>query len=307
MSALRAGSYRFLPTEQPNPNARHIDTRSTKSVVETINREDRKVAAAVGREAVHIAAAADQMAKSLKAGGRVFLVGAGTSGRLCVMEAAECPPTFGVSPETVQAIMAGGKGSVFRAKEGAEDDLRDGERQITRRAKAGDVIVGVAASGVTPFVRGALRAGRRTGCFTVLVTSNDRPVMPEARMILSPRTGPEIIAGSTRLKAGTAAKLVLNTLTTSAMIRLGKVYDRWMVDLKLTNRKLRLRATRIVCELGGVSPAMARSLLGKSAGNVKTAVLAARIREGSPAERVARAHRMLEAADGSLRAALDEL
>ena len=303
MSLPRSGIYGLLPTEQPNPRTRDIDRASTLTVVLKINREDARVAAAVGREAGRIARAAGLVADALRRGRRVFLFGAGTSGRLGVLEAAECPPTFGTEPGLIQAVMAGGRSSVFRSREGAEDDLADGERQARKRLKRGDVVVGVAASGVTPFVRGALRAARRLNCPTILVTSNERPPMPEAQVVISPRVGPEVIAGSTRMKSGTAAKLVLNTLTTAAMIRLGKVYDHWMVDLKPTSRKLRLRAVRIVCDLGRVGPARAAALFDESGGNVKTAVLAARL-AGPTAGRAAAARRALAACGGSLRKAL---
>lgn len=272
-----------------------------------MNREDQRVAKAVGREAGNIARAAEIIAEGLRSGGRIFFVGAGTSGRLCVMEAAECPNTFGIPPGRMQALMAGGNASVFRSREGAEDDSKDGARQISRRTKPGDVVVGVAASGVTPFVYGALREAQFRQCHTILVTSNSKPHMPKADVIVCPRVGPEIVAGSTRLKAGTAAKLALNTLTTTAMIRLGKVYDGWMVDLKATSRKLRLRAVRMVCQLGKVHPAVAQALLRHSNGSVKTAVLAAAMKHGTMPERAAQSRKLLEACDGSLTRALDQL
>jgi len=303
----RAGLYRLLPTEQPNLNARRIDRESSLTIVRKMNRGDQRAAEAVGREAKNIARAAEIVAEGLRSGGRIFFVGAGTSGRLCVMEAAECPNTFGIAPARMQALMAGGNASVFRSREGAEDDSKDGARQVSRRAKAGDVVVGVAASGVTPFVYGALRAAQGRRCRTILVTSNSKPRMPKADVIVCPRVGPEIVAGSTRLKAGTAAKLALNTLTTVAMIRLGKVYAGWMVDLKATSRKLRLRAARMVCRLGKVRPADAEALLRHTGGSVKTAVLAARMRHGTMAERAARSRKLLETCDGSLTLALERL
>jgi N-acetylmuramic acid 6-phosphate etherase len=247
------------------------------------------------------------MSGALQAGKRIFFIGAGSSGRLCVMEAAECPPTFGIPRKQVQAVIAGGNASVFYAREGAEDDPWEGARQLYKRARQGDIVVGVAASGVTPFVQGGLRAARRRKCATVLVTSNSRPGMPEADIIICPRVGPEIIAGSTRLKSGTAAKLVLNTLTTTAMTRLGKVYDGFMVDLKPTSRKLRLRSVRIVCQLGGIQPVVAEGLLRNSKWSVKTAIVAAKIKERTSTERIERARKLLETFDGSLRRTLDFL
>ncbi len=296
--AFRAGVYARLPTERPNPATRHIDRRDALSIVRLINRQDCGVARAVGRQAASIARAAELIARSLRNGGRVRLVGAGTSGRLGVLEAAECPPTFGTDPRQVEAVMAGGRMSVFRSKEGAEDDPVAGRRAVAA-LKKGDVIVGIAASGVTAFARAALLEGRRKGCGTILITSNSRTPRNPAEITIAPAVGPEVIAGSTRLKCGTAAKLVLNTLTTTAMIRLGKVYDHWMVDLKPTSRKLRLRSVRIVCDLGRVKPARAQALLRAAGGSVKLAVLMARRALGADA-----AGRLLKKAGGSLREAL---
>lgn len=307
MSLPKASIYRLLPTEQPNPRARHIDRDPTATIVRKMNQEDRKVAVAVGREGKNIVRAVELISRRLRDGGRVFLAGAGTSGRLCVMEAAECPPTFGIAPSRIQAFMAGGNRSVFRAREGAEDDFKDGERRASSRVSEGDVVIGVAASGVTPFVSGALRAAKKKKCGSILITSNAKPLMRDADIIICPNVGPELIAGSTRLKSATAAKLVLNTLTTASMVRLGKIYDGWMVDLRLTSRKTRLRAVRIVCRLGKVGPGVAQSLLKHAGGSVKIAVLAARVRLGNAAERAGKARRLLDASGGSLAAALDRL
>ena len=295
----RAGVYRRLPTEQPNPRTRNIDRVSTREVVRRLNDEDRRVVPAVAREGARIAAAAELIAKSLRAGGRLVFIGAGTSGRMGVLEAAECPPTFNTPRFQVQAVMAGGRNALFRSKEGAEDDAVDGARQIRRRVRRADVVVGIAASGVTPFVRGALAEAKRLGCHTVLVTSNRRPSMPAAEIVISPDVGPEVLSGSTRMKAGTAAKLVLNALTTAAMIRLGKVYDHFLVDLKPTSRKLRLRGARIVSELTGVGPRQAAAAFERAGGSVKVAVLS--LRSGLTTQE---ALRRLKAAAGSLRAAL---
>lgn len=296
--AIRASAYARLPTERPNPATRDIDRRSTLGVVRLINSQDAGVARAVGRQAAQIAKAVEAIAASLRAGGRVLFVGAGTSGRIGVLEAAECPPTFGTPPSLISAAMAGGKAAVFKSKEGAEDDAAAGERAVSK-LKSGDVVIGVAASGVTAFVRAALTRARARGCVTVLVTSNGRPPGNPARILIAPAVGPEVITGSTRLKSGTAAKLVLNTLTSAVMIKLGKVYDHWMVDLKPTNRKLRLRAARIVCDLGKVSPARAEALLEKSGCSVKLAVVMAR--KNLDAEQ---AKKLLRVSGGSLREAL---
>ncbi len=300
MALLPARVYARLPTEQPNPRTRGIDRRPTREIVRLINEEDRRVAVAVGRVAPALAKGVDAVAAALARGGSVLFLGAGTSGRLAVLEAAECPPTFNTAPGQVRAEIAGGRRSVFRAKEGAEDDPALG-RRATRRVASGDAVVGVAASGVTPFVRAALAQARRRGATTILVTSNGRPKDASADIVIAPDVGPEVVTGSTRLKSGTAAKLVLNTLTTAAMIRVGKVYDHWMVDLRPTSRKLRLRGERIVSSLGRVSPARARALFRASGGSVKIAVAMARL--GVDAEGAARA---LASAGGDLRRALGE-
>lgn len=296
----RPSDYARLPTERPNPKARGLDRRSPLELVRLLNREDSRVAAAVGRQARPLSRAVGLIRAALKAGGGVTFIGAGTSGRLGVLEAAECPPTFNTTPRQVRAVMAGGRSAVFRSKEGAEDDAAAGAKAVERTGPS-DVVVGIAASGVTPFVRGALERARRNGCPTVLVTSNAWPKGRPADVVIAPRVGPEVVAGSTRLKCGTAAKLVLNTLTTAAMIGLGKVYDHWMVDLRPSSRKLRLRGERIVADLGRVAPARARKLLAAAGGRVNRAIVMARSRVDADMAR-----RRLKAADGSLRRALGE-
>jgi N-acetylmuramic acid 6-phosphate etherase len=226
-------------------------------------------------------------------------VGAGTSGRLGVIEAAECPPTFDTPPSLVQAVIAGGRRTVFRSAEGAEDDGPDGARQIRRRVRAGDVVVGIAASGVTPFVRGALKEARRRGAATALVTCNPQVPASAARVVIALAVGPEVLTGSTRLKAGTATKLALNTLTTASFARLGKVYGNRMVDLRPRSAKLRARALRLVVLLGRVSPREAERLLKASGASAKVAIAMARL--GVDAKE---ARRRLKAAAGSLRTAL---
>jgi N-acetylmuramic acid 6-phosphate etherase len=291
--------YERLATERVNPASRALDRLGARAIAGLMNREDMRAVHAVGREAPRIAAAVDLIVSSLSAGGRLFFIGAGTSGRLGVLEAAECPPTFGTPPRLVQAIMAGGRAAVFRSREGAEDDARAASRAVRARVRRGDVVVGVSASGVTPFVRGALATARALGAVIVLVSCTPGGARPAGvRVVIAPMPGPEVLTGSTRLKAGTATKLVLNTLTTASMARLGKVFGNRMVDVQPRSRKLRERAARLVAELGGVSRPRARRLLA-DAGGVRVAVVMAR--SGLPAPAAANA---LREAGGSLRAAL---
>ncbi|OGR93386.1 MAG: hypothetical protein A2V88_06435 [Elusimicrobia bacterium RBG_16_66_12] len=300
MTLLSARAYSRLPTEQANPRTRNIDRCSTAEIVRLINEEDRRVPLAVAKVSRDIAWGVDAIASSLAEGGSILFLGAGTSGRLAVLEAAECPPTFNTSPVQIRAEIAGGPRSMFRAKEGAEDSPVLGRKSVSK-VRRGDVVVGVAASGVTPFVREALAEARRRGAVALLVTSNGKPHGVTADIIIAPDVGPEVVTGSTRLKSGTAAKLVLNALTTGAMIRIGKVHDHWMVDLKPTSRKLRLRGERITADLGRVSPARARSLSRAAGGSVKLAVVMARQRLSAH-----EARKVLACGGGSLRRALLE-
>jgi len=267
---------RLLPTtERRNRRSKDIDRLSTRQIVELINAEDSLVPGAVAKEAERIAAAVDLIVERLGKGGRLFYVGAGTSGRLGVLDASECPPTFGVRPSLVQGIIAGGRRALWRSVEGAEDCAADGAEAIEkRRLGAADVVVGLAACGMTPYVHGALRRARRAGAGTVFVTCAPEVAkrLP-AEIVINPVVGPEVITGSTRMKAGTATKLVLNTLTTAAMIKLGKVYGNLMVDLQAVNEKLRDRSVRIVMELTGLSQARACELLQRAHGRVKAAVV----------------------------------
>jgi N-acetylmuramic acid 6-phosphate etherase len=291
-----------LTTERANPASRDLDRLSARDIARLMNREDARAVGAVGRVADKIAVAVELIVASLARGGRLFFVGAGTSGRLGVLEAAECPPTFGTPPRLVQAIMAGGRGSVFRSREGAEDDGAAARREVRRRVRRGDVVVGVSASGVTPFVRAALAEARRLGATTALVACNAVGAAGAgARIVIDPRPGPEVLAGSTRLKAGTATKLVLNTLTTASMARLGRVYGNRMVDLQPRSRKLRARALRLVAELGGVSRARAARALEAASGNVRLAIVM--VKTGAPLDVATRA---LRSTGGSLRAALEK-
>jgi N-acetylmuramic acid 6-phosphate etherase len=274
-----------LLTEKPNRASRDLDRLPPLRIARLMNREDQRAVAAVGRAAPQIAAAVALITRALADGGRLFFVGAGTSGRLGVLEAAECPPTFGTSPRMVQAIMAGGRSSVFRSREGAEDDGGAATRAVRARVRQGDVVVGVSASGVTPFVRAALVAAATRGAATVLVACNPRAgARARVDVVIAPAPGPEVLAGSTRLKAGTATKLVLNTLTTASMARLGKVYGNRMVDLQPRSRKLRARALHLVMELGGVSRARAQRLLADG-GSVRAAVVMARTGRSAAAAR----------------------
>ena len=295
---LSSRDYAALPTEQANPRTRNIDRRSTREIVRLINAEDRRVPIAVAKTVKDLARGVDVLTRVLSGGGSVLILGAGTSGRLAVLEAAECPPTFNTLPRQVRAEIAGGKQSVFAAREGAEDNPALGRKAVAA-VRRGDAVIGVAASGVTPFVRAALDAAKRRGATTLLVTSNGRPAGVRADIVIAPDVGPEVVTGSTRLKSGTAAKLVLNTLTTGAMIKIGKVYDHWMVDLRPTSRKLRLRAERIVADLGGVTPLAARRLMRLAGGSAKVAILMARKRLSDVAARTSLNH-----ARGSLRRAL---
>ena len=254
---------KHLKTEQANPRSRGLDQKSSLAIVRLINFEDARVARAVGRELPKIARAVDAIADSLGSGGRLFYVGAGTSGRIAFLDAAECPPTFGTPPKLVQAVIAGGRKALRHAVEHAEDSARNGARDLARvKLKPHDVVVGIAASGTTPYVLGAIRYSRRVGAMTIGLTSN--PASPLARLVqvtIAPNTGPEVLAGSTRMKAGTAQKMVLNMLSTGAMVRLGKVYENWMIRVKLTNEKLQKRAARILEQAAGVSASKARHAL----------------------------------------------
>ena len=299
--------YARLATERANPRSHALDRMSARAIAALMNREDRRAVRAVGRVQSEIAAAVEMIVAALRRGGRLFFVGAGTSGRLGVLEAAECPPTFGTSRRLVQALMAGGRGAVFRSREGAEDDRAAAGRAVRARVRRGDVVVGISASGVTPFVRAALTAARGRGARTVLIACNaagrvSRSGSGRSHIQIVPATGPEVLAGSTRLKAGTATKLVLNTLTTASMAGLGRVYGNRMVDLQPRSAKLRERALRLVAELAGVSRSRARAALKASRGRVRVAIVMA----GS-GRSAAEAVRALGAAGGSLRTALQKL
>jgi N-acetylmuramic acid 6-phosphate etherase len=291
--------YSKLPTEQVNSFSKNIDRASISEALHIINREDRRVPVAVRTQLPSIARAVQIIVGALRKGGRLFFIGAGTSGRLGVMEAAECPPTFNTPPSLVQAFMAGGRSSVFRSKEGAEDRGEEAARIVRKHVRAGDAVVGIAASGVTSFVREGLAEARKKRAARILVTCHDKLNRKMADVVIAVKTGPEVIAGSTRLKAATATKLVLNSLTVATMIQLGKVYGNWMVDLQPRSKKLRARAHRIISHLGKVSPARAKKLFKESRGNAKTAILMARRGLGR-----AEALRRLKSSRGHLHSAL---
>ena len=264
-----------VKTEQRNSRSGGLDRKSTLEILRALNREDARVAIAVRRALPKIARAVDAIVKSFQQGGYLFYVGAGTSGRIAVLDAAECPPTFGVSPKRIQALIAGGAKAFRYALEGAEDSAPSGARDLRHaRVSQDDVVVGLSASGTTPYVLGALDFARRTGAVTIGVTSNARsPLARRAQIAIVPDTGPEAIAGSTRLKAGTAQKLVLNLLSTTSMVRLGRVYENWMVYVALTNRKLRERAARILEEATGAGPRIVEHALRQSGYNLPAALV----------------------------------
>lgn len=263
-----------LPTEQVNEATRDLSRLPTLDALELINAEDQKVALAVQKVLPEVARAIEAIAPRLNGGGRLFYIGAGTSGRLGVVDASECPPTFGVDPELVQGLIAGGREAVFRSQEGAEDSAENGARDLRNaNLTARDCVVGLAASGRTPYVLGALDYARELGCFTAGVTVNPAAVLREhCEVFIAPSVGPEALAGSTRLKAGTAQKLVLNMISTGVMLRLGKVEGNLMTHLKPSCGKLQDRARRLVMRLANVDAVAAESALERAGGNVDAAV-----------------------------------
>jgi N-acetylmuramic acid 6-phosphate etherase len=267
--------WQSLPTEAINPATLAIDKLSAADIVEGMLGEDRKMLAAVQREKDRIAVGIDIITQALRRGGRIVFVGAGTSGRLGVLESAEMPPTFGTPHEMVQAVMAGGKSAVMKSREGVEDNYEEGARSINRlRPTKKDVVIGVSASGMTQFVRGALTRARRAGSKIIFVTCDPRTELQMfVDLTIAPAVGPEVIAGSTRLKAGTATKIVLNMLTTASMIRIGKTYGNLMVDVQMGSEKLRDRARRIITIVTGLGYEEAGELLSRAHWNVKAAIV----------------------------------
>jgi len=300
VTAKSAGPWRNLVTEGTNPRSGRLDRLGPSRIVGLMQSEDRAVLAALRRARRSIARAAELLRETYLSGRDCHLFGAGTSGRLAVLEAAEIPPTFGTAPRRVRAVMAGGRAAVFRSREGAEDRLEEGARGANR-VKRGDLVIGVSASSVTPFVRGALARGRRRGARTILLTASRSPGLSRvADLAVVLEVGPEILAGSTRLKAGTATKLALNQITTAAFASAGKAFGPWMVDLRAGSAKLKDRAARIVAAAAGVSPREAPGLLSRARGDVKVAIVMGRTRAPASESR-----RRLREADGDLRAALE--
>ncbi len=286
-------------TERRNPRTATIDVAAPLDIVDIIGAEDARVPSAVAGARLELARAIELLEAAFRAGGRLVYVGAGTSGRLGVLDAAECPPTFGAPPEMVIAVIAGGLQALVRSIEGAEDDVNAGIAAMDeRRVGPNDVVVGIAASGTTPFVRAALGRAQALDARTVLVTCSDPPALlrETCDVVIFVPVGPEVVTGSTRMKAGTATKLVLNTLTTGAMIRLGKIYGNLMVDLKAWNDKLVDRSERIIMETTGLDRPRAREVIAAAEGSVKTAIVMAR--RGVPK---AEAERLLQEHQGHLR------
>jgi N-acetylmuramic acid 6-phosphate etherase len=292
-----------LPTEAINPASLSIDKLPSTEIIDVMLAEDRKMLAAVSRERERIALAVDIIAQALRKGGRLVFIGAGTSGRLGILEAAEIPSTFGTLPDLVQGIIAGGKSAVFRSREGVDDRYDEGARTVARmKANKRDVFVGVSASGITPFVRWGLAAARKAGARIIFVTCDpaaDLQTFVDLTIALG--VGPEVIAGSTRLKAGSGTKLVLNMLTTGSMIRIGKTYGNLMVDVQSTSEKLKDRARRILIIATGVDREGAGKLLRRAHGNVKVAIVMQKAGLPYP-----KALSRLRKADGVIREAVGE-
>lgn len=293
-----------LTTELSNEETQQLDRLSVREILRLMNEEDKKVPFAVERVLDQVADAVERIAASLENGGRLFYFGAGTSGRLGILDASECPPTFGTDPELVQGVIAGGPAAMVRAIEGAEDSPELGRQDVhTYGVKAGDVVVGIAASGRTPYVIGALREARRLNAATIALSCNEHAVIDAfADVAINVVVGPEVLTGSTRLKAGTAQKLVLNMLTTATMIKLGKVYGNLMVSVQATNVKLRERVKRIVMEVTGASYAEAERLAELANGDAKTAIVMKLTGRGAE-----EARRLLDEAGGRIRDVLDGL
>lgn len=292
-----------LTTEKRNPASMEIDAAGTVDILRIINSEDKKVAFAVEHEIPYIARAVEVVAESFSRGGRLFYVGAGTSGRIGVQDAVECPPTFGTGPDLIQGLIAGGRPAMFKAQEGAEDKESNGASDIMAHGVGErDVVCGIAASRRTPYVVGAVKKARALGAKTIFVTTNPRSHFNiEVDVAICPEVGAEVIMGSTRMKSGTAQKMVLNMITTAVMILQGKVYENMMVDLQTTNKKLEERSKRIVMTITGVDYEKAEKMLMQAGGHVKTAVVMIKGKVG-----VLEAKRRLEKAHGFVRRAIEE-
>lgn len=290
-------------TESRNPRSVYIDRQPTRDVVKTFLNEDRAVFTAVEAAAESIAQAVDRIVASFRQGGRLIYLGAGTSGRLAVLDASECPPTFGVSPDMVTALIAGGAEAVFKAREGAEDDRDAAVNDLKAiNLRPADTVVGITASGTTPYVVSGLSFAKGTGSCSILLSCNPYGRPPDVDIHINPVVGPEVITGSTRLKSGTACKLVLNMLSSISMVRVGKVYQNLMVDVRATNAKLRSRAQRIVMEGARTTPEHADACLTRAEGEAKLAIYLAK--NGGTADE---ARQALAAAGGRLAVALGEI
>jgi len=292
-----------LPTEQRNPKSMDIDARSTMEILKIINDEDKTIPFAVEQELPYIAEAVEIIVSALKNGGRLLYFGAGTSGRLGVVDASECPPTFGTPFGMIDGYIAGGREAMFRAQEGAEDYEENGAKDVlSAKVTAKDVVCGIAASRRTPYVVGAVKKAKALGAKTLFITCNPRKQfdIKEVDVAMCPYVGPEVVMGSTRMKSGTAQKLVLNMLTTTAMIRMGKIYENMMIDLQMTNKKLVERSKRIVMTITGLPYDEAADYLTLAGGHVKTALVI--ILAGVSADE---AKSRLEKADGFVRKAIE--
>ena len=290
-----------LSTEQRNPRSMNLDTLSTEEILKLINSEDKLVPLAVEKEIPYITQAVEIVVDAFKKGGRLIYVGAGTSGRLGILDASECPPTFGSPHEMIVGVMSGGRDAVFRAKEGSEDRADDGEQaMIEMKVHANDVVCGIAASRRTPYVVAAVKKAKELGAKTLYVTTNPRSEFDlEVDVAMCAEVGPEVLAGSTRMKSGTAQKLILNMITTTAMVRLGKIYENMMVDLQMNSQKLEERAKRVVMTVTGLEYEEAVKYLEQAGGHVKTALVM--ILSGVDADE---ARKRLKEANGFVRDAL---
>jgi N-acetylmuramic acid 6-phosphate etherase len=297
-----AKSLAGLLTEQRNPRSTDLDSLSTEEILRLINSEDKLVPIAVEREIPYIVSAVELIVHSLKTGGRLIYVGAGTSGRLGVVDASECPPTFGTDPNAIIGVMAGGPPAMFRSQEGAEDNEAQAAKDLDGyQVNSRDTVCGIAASRRTPYVVAAVRRARELGAKTIYLTTNPRADFDlEVDVAICPEVGPEVLMGSTRMKSGTAQKLVLNMLTTTTMVKLGKVYENMMIDLQLTNNKLVERSKRIIMMATGVDYPTAHGFLEKASGHVKTAIVM--IRAGISADQ---ARERIARADGMVRRAIE--
>ena len=263
----------LISTETVNLRTRRLDVASAVQSARLINAEDFIAAQAVKKATPAIARAIEKAAQAYLSGHKIIFIGAGTSGRLGILEAVECVPTFGVRPTDIQGILAGGKTAMFRSKEGAEDDAKQGAKDLLKKARQGDLVVGLTASGITPYVLGALKAAKQAGCSTVLMACNKQADTSYADIFIFLATGPEALNGSTRMKAGTATKMALNAITTGAMARAGKVYENLMVDVRPTNQKLIRRAIRLICTVAKTDEKTAMKALAASKNRVKTAIV----------------------------------